>query len=160
MPPLTPLLLLLLLTTLLPLTTSTPTNTNTSTPSPAAASTLPPQPASPSSLAAASLPGGTASPPLTLFMYGDLSCTYVNSTYTSLTNALPLSYDAPSPQYPFWAFVMTRNLTQGETLTFYSSSNTSAGACGVPVGNLTEADGGAGWCLPVGGATCYNLTRE
>ncbi|KAF6219995.1 hypothetical protein HO133_003820 [Letharia lupina] len=148
-----PLTTILILSTALTLTTSTtpPPNTTAASPSP---------PPSASSLAALSLPGGTANPALTLATYADPDCTTVNASDTTLLNVLPLSYDRPSPQLPFWAFVMTRNLTGAERLTFYSSTNLSRDACGVPVGNLTAKDGGAGFCLPVGGATCYNLTRS
>lgn len=49
-------------------------------------------------------------------------------------------------------------------LTFYSSSNVSGEACAeevtrVTAGDMDAEDGvEAGVCLPVGGATCYNLT--
>lgn len=60
--------------------------------------------------------------------------------------------------------MLTRNLTGSEALTFYSSSNVSGEACAeevtrVTAGDMDAEDGvEAGVCLPVGGATCYNLT--
>ncbi|CAD6581196.1 MAG: hypothetical protein ASARMPREDX12_000388 [Alectoria sarmentosa] len=61
-------------------------------------------------------------------MYGDPACTDLNASATTLTNALPLSYGVASPQYPFWGFIMTRNLTGAEVLSFYSSTNESSDA--------------------------------
>lgn len=160
-----PLTTLLLLTTALTLTASTqPPNTTAAAASlslSAAAATTYISPPSAASLAASTLPGGTANPALTLYLYADPDCLSYNSTYTSLIDALPLSYDKSSPQFPFLAFVMTRNLTGGELLSFYSTSNASADACGALAGNVTAGDGGAGWCLPAtGGATCFNLTQS
>ncbi|CAD6582219.1 MAG: hypothetical protein ASARMPRED_000903 [Alectoria sarmentosa] len=81
-------------------------------------------------------------------MYGDPACTDLNASATTLTNALPLSYGVASPQYPFWGFIMTRNLTGAEVLSFYSSTNESSDACGELVWAVNATDGGAGFCVP------------
>ncbi|CAF9922957.1 MAG: hypothetical protein ALECFALPRED_002273 [Alectoria fallacina] len=150
--------ILLLLSSSLALTTST--NTTTIAPSAAAAAAASSAPPSAATLAAATLPGGTADPGLTLYMYGDPACTDLNASATTLTNALPLSYGVASPQYPFLGFIMTRNLTGTEQLSFYSSTNESSDACGELVWAVNATDGGAGFCVPSGGVTCYNLTMS
>lgn len=83
----------LLLLTSLSLTTCT-IYPNVSASVLAAATTTYPPPSA-ASLAAFDLPGGNAS--LTLYIYADIECTDVNSTYSTLLNAQPVSYNVPSP---------------------------------------------------------------
>lgn len=150
--------------TSLTLTTTAQFNTTSYTNSTTSNSTSASTAASDSySLASLSLPGGNAKPALTLYMYDDPDC----SSEDDLVNVLPLSYNKSSPQYPFWGIMMTRDLAENETLTFYTSTNTSGDACAEMVGYLTGGDmgdqedesSGAGTCWPVGGATCFNLTQ-